>query len=80
MRIKLLAFGAAKDIFERREVELNLLEGSTVSDLRLLLNSEYPRLKELVVYRIAINGEYSVEDSSLQEGDEVAIIPPVSGG
>lgn len=80
MDITLLAFGIVKEILQNRTVELNLPEHSTTSDLIALLNSQYPALRQLAVYRIAINGEYCAENTAIHDGDEVAIIPPVSGG
>lgn len=80
MKITLLAFGIVKDILQNRTLEFELPEHSTTSDLVAMLNSQYPALRQLAVYRIAINDEYSAEDTTLQDDDEVAIIPPVSGG
>ncbi len=80
MKITLLAFGIVKDIFGNRKIEIELPEQSTTADLKVLLDSQYPALQQLAVYRIAVNDEYSSEDVIIKEGDEVAIIPPVSGG
>lgn len=80
MKITLLAFGIVKDIFGNRKIEIELPEQSTTADLKALLDSQYPALQQLAVYRIAVNDEYSSEDVIIKEGDEVAIIPPVSGG
>jgi molybdopterin converting factor subunit 1 len=80
MKITLLAFGIVKEILQNRTMELELPEQATTADLKTLLHSQYPALQQLAVYRIAINDEYSAENTVLQNGDEVAIIPPVSGG
>ena len=80
MKITLLAFGIVKDIFGDRRLEIELPEHSTTTDLKALLNSQYPALQQLAVYRIAVNDEYSAANVVIKEGDEVAIIPPVSGG
>ena len=80
MKITLLAFGSAKDIFGNRKLEIELAEQSTTANLKALLNSQYPALQKLAVYRIAVNDEYSSENVVIKENDEVAIIPPVSGG
>jgi molybdopterin synthase sulfur carrier subunit len=80
MKITLLAFGAAKEILQNRTMELELAEHATTADLKTALHARYPALQQLAVYRIAINGEYSAETAVLHNGDEVAIIPPVSGG
>jgi molybdopterin converting factor subunit 1 len=80
MKITLLAFGIVKEILQNRTMDLELPERATTADLKTLLHSQYPALQQLAVYRIAINDEYSTENTVLQNGDEVAIIPPVSGG
>lgn len=80
MKISLLSFGIAKDIIGQRFVDLELTEGISVAELRAMLVQRYPRLSELASVRLAINSEYATEDSLLNDNDEVALIPPVSGG
>ncbi|WP_428329601.1 MoaD/ThiS family protein [Mucilaginibacter sp.] len=80
MRIKVLAFGIAKDIFGRSSVDLELTNDATVSNLKYLLEHQYPPLKQLASYMIAVNNEYALLEDNLHERDEIAIIPPVSGG
>ena len=80
MKLTLLSFGIAKDITGKRFSEIELPENCTVAELRSLLAEQYPVLNELSALRFAINSEYAQESDLLQEGDEVALIPPVSGG
>jgi molybdopterin converting factor small subunit len=80
MEIKILAFGIAKDIFEGPSVVLQLTADATVSNLKYALEKQYPRLKQLATYMVAINNEYALDGDTLHELDEIAIIPPVSGG
>lgn len=80
MKLTLLAFGIAKDITGQRFSEIELPEHSTVTDLRKILAGQYPVLNDLAALRFAINSEYAQEEDTLKEGDEVALIPPVSGG
>lgn len=54
--------------------------GNTTSDLRAGLEQQFPRLKQLRSYMIAVNNEYAENSHMLTEKDEIAIIPPVSGG
>lgn len=79
MIIKIKTFGIARDILGGREVEL-VLNGNSVADLRAQLNSSYPELKRLNSLFIAINLEYAADNHLLTEKDEIALIPPVSGG
>jgi molybdopterin synthase sulfur carrier subunit len=80
MKINVLAFGIAKEIFGGLVVDVELPEKSTTRSLRRTLEERYPRLRQLASYMIAVNNEYASEDGLLTERDEIAIIPPVSGG
>ena len=53
----------------------------TVAELRLTLAENWPSLADLLPRcAVAVNHEYATDDQPLHPGDEVAIIPPVSGG
>jgi molybdopterin synthase sulfur carrier subunit len=80
MIVNVLAFGIAKDIFGSASVNLELQEAATVHSLRTALEAQYPRLTQLASFMIAVNNEYAANEVVLQQRDEVAIIPPVSGG
>ena len=79
MTVTVLAFGIVKEIFgdSKAEIEIN---DSTVTALKNALEEKYPRLKLLVSYMIAVNDEYAELTQDIQNKDEIAIIPPVSGG
>lgn len=81
MKIGILAFGVAKEIFQKELVSVELPEQSTLSDVRSWMEESYPALKKLGSYMIAVNKEYIRNDSlKIFSSDEIAIIPPVSGG
>ncbi len=80
MKINLIAFGIAKAIFKTNNLEIELTENATTNDLKFFLENKYPRLKQLSSYMIAINNEYSADNQQITSKDEIAIIPPVSGG
>lgn len=80
MEIKVLAFGIAKDIFGGQSIQIMLGEAADIATLKTLLEQQYPQLKELASYMIAVNDEYAYANTVIQPGDEIAIIPPVSGG
>jgi molybdopterin synthase sulfur carrier subunit len=80
MKIKVLAFGIAKDIFNSSSVSLELANDSTVYNLQYQLEHQYPRLQQLKSYMVAVNNEYALPGDTIHEKDEIAIIPPVSGG
>lgn len=76
----MLAFGIVKDIFNGSSVEVELPENGTTQNLKKSLEERYPRLKHLVSYMVAVNNEYASDEGLLTGRDEIAIIPPVSGG
>lgn len=76
----MLAFGIAKDILGSSSLAVELSGQGTTGNLRQLLEERYPRLKQLASYMVAVNNEYAIDEDVLNERDEVAIIPPVSGG
>ncbi|HEY8782339.1 MAG TPA: MoaD/ThiS family protein [Mucilaginibacter sp.] len=80
MKIKVLAFGISKDIFGSPSVTLELANDATVYNLQYLLEHQYPRLQQLKSYMVAVNNEYALPGDTIHERDEIAIIPPVSGG
>jgi molybdopterin converting factor small subunit len=80
MNINVLAFGIAKDIFGNSSVRLELANDATVYNLKYSLENQYPRLKQLASYMIAVNNEYALLGDTIHESDEIAVIPPVSGG
>ena len=79
--IKVLLFGAAADRAGTRETELPVDEGVTLAELWPLLTEMHPDLVPMCdTLAFAVNGEYAREDAGISPGDEVAVLPPVSGG
>jgi molybdopterin synthase sulfur carrier subunit len=80
MKIKLVAYGIAKDILKSKEKVCDLANPSTIESLKQNLLSEYPSFANLSKLSFAVGEEYREDSFSLSEGDVVVIIPPVSGG
>ena len=81
MKVKVLLFASLKDIAGRRSIELELDQGSTLQQVKEKLTSLYPEIERMQnSVRIAINQEFADEDSSLNNEDEIAFLPPMSGG
>ncbi len=80
MILKILAFGITKDIFGTSEKEIEMNEGASVKALKELLETDFPELKRLKSYFIAVDDEYAEDDQIITVSNEIAIIPPVSGG
>lgn len=80
MNVNILAFGVVKDIFQKPVIEVDLKGAPTVSNLKAELEKIYPRLNQLASYMVAVNNEYATADLVIEAKDEIALIPPVSGG
>ncbi|WP_261511733.1 MoaD/ThiS family protein [Chryseobacterium paludis] len=80
MILKILAFGITKDIFGTSEKEIEINEGANIKALKELLEEDFPELKKLKSYFIAVDDEYAEDDQVVAISNEIAIIPPVSGG
>ena len=80
MTIRVLTFGIVRELCGSSSLNIVLDEGATVDVLRTSLITQYPALKQLASFMIAVNNEYAPVSLGLSAGDEVAIIPPVSGG
>ncbi|MFK7980088.1 MAG: MoaD/ThiS family protein [Saprospiraceae bacterium] len=80
MVLEIMAFGITKDIVGKTILNFELPEGSSVKELKEQLEANYPKMQELKSLLIAVNEEYGDETHILSEKDEIALIPPVSGG
>ncbi len=81
MKVKLLLFASLKDIAGRRDLEMELDDGSTLQQVTEKLASLYPEIGRMQnSVRIAINQEFADESIPLNNGDEIAFLPPMSGG
>jgi molybdopterin synthase sulfur carrier subunit len=73
------AFGITKDLLGGREANIEV-RGNTVGHLRLSLAEKYPQLSDLRSLYIAVNNDYADDEVVITDSDEIALIPPVSGG
>lgn len=81
MQIEVRYFAGHRDITGRTYEQIELAEHATVATLWELLVARYPRLAPYAGRLLyAVNQEYATLATVLQPGDEVAFIPPVSGG
>ncbi|HKN16378.1 MAG TPA: molybdopterin converting factor subunit 1 [Candidatus Sulfotelmatobacter sp.] len=81
MRVRVLFFGMLKDLAGKSNDTLELREGATVGDVLTYCESRIPRLKDVMTsLAIAVNQQYAGAETALKSGDEVALLPPVSGG
>ena len=80
MTVSVLFFGVSSDLSGSSSTQMELLESSTVLAFRESLKNTFPRLKNLSDFAIAVNEEYANDDDLISDGDEIAVLPPVSGG
>lgn len=80
MRVNILLFGITKDIIGKQKLQLDLPDFSTVGDFKDVLSQSYPELNDLNSIAVAVNNEYANDGMLIQSQDEIALIPPVSGG
>jgi molybdopterin converting factor subunit 1 len=81
MTVRVRFFASLRERLRQSAVEWQLADGSTVGDLWRALCARYPDLTVVgPSVSFAVNHEYVERDRKLSHGDEVALIPPVSGG
>jgi molybdopterin synthase catalytic subunit/molybdopterin converting factor small subunit len=81
MRVRVLFFGMLKELQGAASVELDLPEGSSAANLAQLVGDGNARMRQaLAICALAVNQEYAGPGAVLRDKDEVALLPPVSGG
>ena len=81
MKARVRLFAILREKVGSSEVTLELPEHSTVADLMEEMAHQYPSLLESIAHTmVAVNTEYVQPSLLLHAGDEIALIPPVSGG
>lgn len=79
--VKVLFFGAAAHQVGVREAELPPPESGSLESLWKSIAGRYPSLSPMRdTLAFAVNGEYATLETRVSSGDEVAVLPPVSGG
>ena len=79
--IEVLLFGAAADRAGTRRVQLAVESPTTLAEVWPLLAERHPGLSSMRdALAFAVNGEYAKMAEPVAPGDEVAVLPPVSGG
>jgi molybdopterin synthase catalytic subunit len=81
VRVRVRLFAMQRELAGTREVALELPDGATIEDAWLALVERFPVLAPgRPAVRFARNSEYAAAETRLEDGDEIAMIPPVSGG
>ena len=81
INVNIKLFAGAREIAGTADLRLSFAEGTPAGAVLETLIERYPKFRDWKPYlRLAVNREYAAPDSVLHENDEVAVIPPVSGG
>ena len=81
MRLVVQLFARARDLAETERLSVELPAGANVAELRSAIVEQVPELASLLaVSAVAVNHDFATDKVVLLDSDEVAIIPPVSGG
>jgi molybdopterin converting factor subunit 1 len=81
MRVTVRYLGPLRDITGHNGETVEVANGAVVGELYSTLQQRIPQLQQFRhIVALAVNGEYAGSETELREGDEVALIPPVSGG
>lgn len=81
VQVKVKLFAAYQEAFGVSELEIEFPCGTTVAAVCDRLIAEHPELKQWRdLTRFGVNLQFADPDTCLQDGDEVVLIPPVSGG
>jgi len=81
VRIRVLFFGVLRDVVGVREDSLDVPEGGRLETVFEHYAARFPKLREMAASTVlALNQQFSSPSAPLAEGDEVAFLPPVSGG
>jgi MoaE-MoaD fusion protein len=81
VRVKVLFFGMLKDIVGRAEDHIEVADDARLETVFTRYARQFPRLTELESSIVlACNQEFSDRSAAIREGDEIAFLPPVSGG
>lgn len=81
MTVPVRLFARARELAGTDVAHVDFAATATVAEIRNGLAARYPEAAGLIACSaMAVNGEYAAEDQPVADGDEVALIPPVSGG
>jgi len=79
MELTLLVFGIIKQKTGKSSLKIDMKGTPTVKNLREEFIKQYPDFQQLNIM-VAVNNNYVTSDIELNDDDEIALIPPISGG
>ena len=79
MKVNIFLFASFREAIGQRQLELTVPDGATLGDVWHALQAQYPKLR-IPRPAAAVNEEYATFDTPVHDGDDIAFLPPVSGG
>jgi len=81
VKIEVRLFAVARQLANQETITVSCPESATIADLKKAITEQLPELETILEHvRFAVNSDYADENTPLTATDEVACIPPVSGG
>ncbi|KAA3615403.1 MAG: MoaD/ThiS family protein [Calditrichaeota bacterium] len=81
MKVDVLFFAILRDISQSDKIEMELDNEMTIAEFFTQLCETFPKLEKYAsIVSFAINSEYCDRTQMIHDGDEIALIPPISGG
>jgi molybdopterin converting factor subunit 1 len=80
MTVQIRFFALGRELIGRSELVYTLEDGASLQTLMHKLKADHPAIEGLPSFLLAVNSDYADESHLLSDGDEIALIPPVSGG
>ncbi|MCS7002778.1 MAG: MoaD/ThiS family protein [Dehalococcoidia bacterium] len=81
MTLTVLLFAGARDAVGQSSVTVQVRDNATIAEVAVALATQFPSLARLAqIGRYAVNHDYASADTPVAPDDEIALIPPVSGG
>jgi molybdopterin converting factor subunit 1 len=78
--VKVKLFASSREIVGKEEISINLAKQTTVGELRKKIIEMHPALNNKISFVIAVNHKVADDSMVINHLDEVAVLPPVSGG
>ncbi|MCX8173077.1 MAG: molybdopterin converting factor subunit 1 [Thermoplasmata archaeon] len=80
MKIRIKYFAGLRDITGRESETIDVKEKTRIADILKMVYSKYPDMRKTAEIIVARNRQYADENERVEDGDEIALLPPVSGG
>jgi molybdopterin converting factor subunit 1 len=80
IQITVLYFAQVREATKVKKETLEISKNTSVTDLLSLIRTRYPELRNVIDFNTSVNYKLVNSDAILRDKDEVALLPPVSGG